>query len=661
MHYLAYQTAFLLICVLIEKALQQLQPAYIHQNHQGCLNIPIIGVDVSGTFLIMVLFKGSAPVCTMARLFNGANPLVEIDANYIGRVACVLDEANNRVNLCFISSVSLSDGGIYFASTSTSSANTLYVMAQPRKPTIITENTIISGTVQTFTCSTTSTSNPAPGLPLTYSWFVNYAPVNDPRFSVTGNGRQALTIDKVQKQDKGTTLRCVANEEKGLTSEHSDLKTLDVLYVPDVVISPGSNIVTQVNAASVTVECLVKDANPNTDLAFSWTKDSIQISSSQTYIIMDVQLSNKGTYSCTCSNTAGTSKPAFVTVEVNEVSSITSSVSTLDDSTTSIFQTTDFKGSGITSSVPTTDESTAQVFKTTDIPSSTPSISTVVVSTNTMLTNTDELDTAGIPNTTQFLTPVNGSRTSDEEDIPSSTSSISTVVVSTNTMLTNTDELDTAGIPNTTQFLTPVNGSRTSDEEETPSSTSSISTVVVSTNTLLTNTDELDTAGIPNTTQFLTPVNGSRTSDEEEAISSTLLYGTIAGSLGLFFGGLVLFIISAKRCCKLQGNSKKNNPYVMEELWRVNSHHYTKSPFEQKINTQRDNSSNEEALPDYVVMRSDDVYEESHGNTQNEGFSHDDETPEYMVISDDIYEESLDPYLTAYYFFFINQSSNPIK
>ncbi|XP_065932140.1 cell adhesion molecule 2-like isoform X1 [Magallana gigas] len=484
----------------------------------------------------------------MARVFNGASPVVEIDANYKGRVACGLDEANNRVNLCFTSSVSLSDGGIYFASTSTSSANTLYVMAQPRKPTIITENTIISGTVQTFTCSTTSTSNPAPGLPLTYSWFVNYAPVNNPRFSGTGNGGQTLTIDRVQKQDKGTTLRCVANEDKGLTSEHSDLKTLDVLYVPEVGISPGPNILTRVDAASVTLECLVKDANPNTDLAFSWTKDSIQISSSQTYTIMDVQLSDKGTYSCTCSNTAGTSKPAFVTVEVNEVSSITSSVSTLDDSTTSIFQTTEFQGLGITSSVPTTDESTALVFQTTETPSSTPSISTVVVSTNTMLTNTDELDTAGIPNTTQFLTTV----------------------------------------------------------------------------------------------------NGSRTLDEEEAISSTLLYGTIAGSLGLFFGGLVLFIISAKRCCKLQRKSKKNNSYVMEDLWRVNSHHYTKSPFEQKNDTQRDNSSNEEALPDYVVVISDDVYEESHGNTQNEGLSHDGETPEYVVISDDIYEESLDPYLTAY-------------
>lgn len=49
-----------------------------------------------------------------------------------------------------------------------------------------------------------------------------------------------------------------------------------------------------------------------------------------------------------------------------------------------------------------------------------------------------------------------------------------------------------------------------------------------------------------------------------------------------------------------------------------------------------------------MVVISDDVYEERHGNTQNEGFSNDGETPEYVVISDDIYEESLDPYLTAY-------------
>lgn len=163
MRYLGYQTKCLLICVLINKgrymshmsnlgvyclciltkwymlilnhwtlysAVQQIQPAYIHQNHQGCLNIPIFGVDVSGTFLITILFKGSAPVCTLARIFNGASPVVEIDANYKGRVACGLDEANNRVNLCFTSGVVLNDGGIYFGSTSTSSNNILYVMGK---------------------------------------------------------------------------------------------------------------------------------------------------------------------------------------------------------------------------------------------------------------------------------------------------------------------------------------------------------------------------------------------------------------------------------------------------------------------------------------------------------------------------------------------------
>lgn len=102
-------------------------------------------------------------------------------------------------------------------------------IAQPRKPTFNTQNAIIAGTFHTFTCSTTSTSTPAPGHPLTYSGFVNYALVSDPRFSVTGNGGQILTIDWVQNQDGGTTLRCVAREEKGLTSEHSDLKFINVL------------------------------------------------------------------------------------------------------------------------------------------------------------------------------------------------------------------------------------------------------------------------------------------------------------------------------------------------------------------------------------------------------------------------------------------------
>lgn len=44
------------------------------------------------------------------RIFDGTSPLVEIDVNYKGRVACGIDEADNRVNVCFTSSVSLGDG-----------------------------------------------------------------------------------------------------------------------------------------------------------------------------------------------------------------------------------------------------------------------------------------------------------------------------------------------------------------------------------------------------------------------------------------------------------------------------------------------------------------------------------------------------------------------
>lgn len=55
-------------------------------------------------------------------IFDSTSPLVEIDVNYKGRVACGLDEANNRGFTC---GVCLSDGGKYFGSTSTSSINTL--------------------------------------------------------------------------------------------------------------------------------------------------------------------------------------------------------------------------------------------------------------------------------------------------------------------------------------------------------------------------------------------------------------------------------------------------------------------------------------------------------------------------------------------------------
>ena len=104
-----------------------------------------------------------------------------------------------------------------------------FIKAPPRKPTIQTQNIIISGTFHSFTCSSVSTSTPAPGLPLSYEWSVNHVRILDPRFAVAGTRGETLTLNKVQKQDNGTVLYCTVMEEKGLNSEMSDQEMLNVL------------------------------------------------------------------------------------------------------------------------------------------------------------------------------------------------------------------------------------------------------------------------------------------------------------------------------------------------------------------------------------------------------------------------------------------------
>ena len=104
-----------------------------------------------------------------------------------------------------------------------------FIKAPPRKPTIQTQNIIISGTFHSFTCSSVSTSTPAPGLPLSYEWSVNHVRILDPRFAVAGTRGETLTLNNVQKQDNGTVLYCTVMEEKGLNSEMSDQEMLNVL------------------------------------------------------------------------------------------------------------------------------------------------------------------------------------------------------------------------------------------------------------------------------------------------------------------------------------------------------------------------------------------------------------------------------------------------
>ncbi|XP_078326670.1 uncharacterized protein LOC111126940 isoform X2 [Crassostrea virginica] len=349
--------------------MQQIQPAYIRQGSTGCLNVPVFGVDLSNTFVVSILFKGTVIVCTTTRVFDGLSPLVVVDDRYKGRVSCGVDEGLNQISVCFTSAVYLDDGGRYFASTSTTSNNTLYVMAPPRKPTIQTQNIIISGTFHSFTCSSVSTSTPAPGLPLSFEWSVNHVRILDPRFAVAGTRGETLTLNKVQKQDNGTVLYCTVMEEKGLNSEMSDQEMLNVLYVPEIVIIPSTKLTVQVNDDNVHLMCSVIDANPNTDLKFVWTKDSTQIGTRQNYTIVSVHNADRGTYTCTCSNTAGASAPASVIVDLlgyTGTPSDTTIVSDTDRPTTSIYTTsTGYTGPpSNTTIVSDTDRPTTSIYTT---------------------------------------------------------------------------------------------------------------------------------------------------------------------------------------------------------------------------------------------------------------------------------------------------------
>ena len=110
--------------------MQQIQPAYIQHGSTGCLNVPVFGVDLSNTFVVSILFKGTVLVCTTTRVFDGFSPVVVVDDRYKGRVSCGVDEGLNQISVCFTSAVNLDDGGRYFATTSTTSNNTLYVMGK---------------------------------------------------------------------------------------------------------------------------------------------------------------------------------------------------------------------------------------------------------------------------------------------------------------------------------------------------------------------------------------------------------------------------------------------------------------------------------------------------------------------------------------------------
>ena len=70
---------------------------------------------------------------------------------------------------------------------------------------------------------------------------------------------------------------------------------------------------------TATLECKVTDANPNNSITWKWIKTdspNSALHNGSRFIISNIQKGRAGSYSCTASNTAGTSDEATVKVDV---------------------------------------------------------------------------------------------------------------------------------------------------------------------------------------------------------------------------------------------------------------------------------------------------------------------------------------------------------
>ena len=68
-----------------------------------------------------------------------------------------------------------------------------------------------------------------------------------------------------------------------------------------------------------TLECTVTDANPSTNITWKWIKTdspNMVLYNGPNYTISNIQRGRLGSYSCTASNTVGTSEAATVNVNV---------------------------------------------------------------------------------------------------------------------------------------------------------------------------------------------------------------------------------------------------------------------------------------------------------------------------------------------------------
>lgn len=104
----------------------------MEENRPGCVNNTVTAWNIPQDFLILLLFKTSTTICTIAGI-PGGDPYIDINTNYRGRISCGVDVVQRYTFICFTTTVTVSDAGVYTATLgtgSTTSNNTLFVMSK---------------------------------------------------------------------------------------------------------------------------------------------------------------------------------------------------------------------------------------------------------------------------------------------------------------------------------------------------------------------------------------------------------------------------------------------------------------------------------------------------------------------------------------------------
>nr|XP_022323492.1 hemicentin-1-like isoform X3 [Crassostrea virginica] len=165
---------------------------------------------------------------------------------------------------------------------------------------------VIEGQTATLGC-TLINANPNTGI--TWRWIKTDSP------STNLHTGPNYTISNIQRGSLGS-FNCTASNAVG-TSEPATT-VIYVLYKPEVMSSSSSPYAVN-EGQTATLVCTLINANPNTGITWRWIKTdspSTVLHTGPNYTIPNIQRGRSGSYSCTATNTVGTSEPATTVIDV---------------------------------------------------------------------------------------------------------------------------------------------------------------------------------------------------------------------------------------------------------------------------------------------------------------------------------------------------------